>query len=132
MNRFVRSLAETLEVPAPGLDDEFRALPGWCSLKAFGVLVLLENDWHAPTTVAELAGLRTVRDLLRRAFVVFAAGVLGVAPGELNGETAMGDIPAWDSVAHLRLVMEAEKAFGVAYRFEDIPRMRRLDDFLII
>lgn len=41
-------------------------------------------------------------------FIAFAASVLGVASERLTPETACGDIPEWDSVMHLRLVMEAE------------------------
>lgn len=131
MNAFVQSVARVLEVDSVGLDDEFRNVPGWCSLHAFGLLVMLENDWHAPIGIEKLSALSSVKDLYREAFVAFAAEVLGVERGEIGGDTARGSIPQWDSVAHLRLVMEAEKRFGTYYPIETIPSLSRIDDFLV-
>ena len=62
-------------------------------------------------------------------FIAFAASVLGVAPEKLSPETACGDIPEWDSVMHLRLVMEAEARYGVSIPLEAIPNLRTLADF---
>ena len=64
-------------------------------------------------------------------FIAFAASVLGVPPERLTPETACGDIPEWDSVMHLRLVMETEREFGVRYPLERIPSMKTLRDFLV-
>jgi len=131
MNKFLQSIASVLEVESVSLDDEFRLIDGWCSLKGFGLLVMLENDWHAPTTIDRFLGLKTVRDLYREAFVAFAAEVLKVDRARLSGATAHGSIPEWDSVAHLRLVMETEKHFGTYYPIETIPSLKTLDDFLV-
>ena len=130
MNRFVKAVSDVLEVDALDLDTRFRETEGWCSLKAFGLLVMLENDWGAPTDIERFMSLATVRDLWREAFVAFAAGVLKVPSGSLSGETECGSIPEWDSVNHLRLVMEAEPRFGVHYPLETIPFIKKLDDFL--
>ena len=62
-------------------------------------------------------------------FIAFAASVLGVPPDGLSPETACGDIPEWDSVMHLRLVMEAEARYGVSIPLETIPNLRTLADF---
>ena len=131
MNLFVKAVADVLEVETLDLDDAFRTLDGWCSLKAFGLLVTLENDWATPLTIDRFLELCTVRDLYREAFVTFAAGVFGVSREELNGDSACGSIPEWDSVNHLRLVMEAEKRFGTHYSLERIPSLKTLGDFLI-
>lgn len=72
-----------------------------------------------------------MRDLWREAFVAFVAQVLKVPREGLSGDTAYGSIPEWDSVNHLRLVMEAEPRFGVRYPLELIPALKKLDDFLI-
>ena len=66
---------------------------------------------------------------MRADFIAFAASVLGVAPERLSPETACGDIPEWDSVMHLRLVMEAEARYGVSIPLETIPNLRTLADF---
>lgn len=131
MNAFLQSVASVLEVPSVRLDDDFRAVPGWCSLQGFGLLVLLENDWQAPVSLERFLSLKTVRDLYREAFLAFAARLLGVPRETLSGETAYGSLAAWDSVAHLKLTMEAERAFGVAYPLERIPFLKTLDDFLV-
>jgi len=131
MNKFLKSVADVLEVESVALDDEFRNLDGWCSLEGFGLLVTLENDWRAPTTIDRFLELKTVRDLYREAFVAFAAEVLKVGRATLSGATAYGSIPEWDSVAHLRLVMEAEKRFGTYYPLETVPSLKTLDDFLV-
>ena len=63
-------------------------------------------------------------------FCAFAAATLGVPRGALTPETAYGSIPEWDSVMHLRLVMETEARYGVSFPLERIPALRRLADFL--
>ena len=63
-------------------------------------------------------------------FLAFAASVLGVPPEKLSPETACCDIPEWDSVMHLRLVMEAEARYGVSIPLETIPNLRTLADFV--
>ena len=62
-------------------------------------------------------------------FIRFAAGVMGISVEKLSLETACGSIPEWDSVMHLRLVMEAEAAYGVPFPLEIVPDMRTLADF---
>jgi len=130
-NRFYEAVAKVLEVDEVGFDTDFRQCDGWCSLHGFGLLVLLENDFATPMNIGHFMTMRTVGDLYREAFLSFAAGVLGVERGKLSGETAYGSIPEWDSVNHLRLVMEAEPRFGVRYPLERIPEIRIINDFLI-
>ena len=62
-------------------------------------------------------------------FIAFAASVLGVPAERLSPETACGDLPEWDSVMHLRLVMEAEAHYGVSIPLEAIPTLHTLADF---
>ena len=62
-------------------------------------------------------------------FLDFAAETLGVQKGTLTPETAYGSIPEWDSVMHLRLVMETEARYGSSIPLEAIPRLARLADF---
>ena len=130
-NAFYDSVANVLEVDEVGFGTVFRDVPGWCSLQGFGLLVLMENDWSAPITVARLQSMSTVGELYAEAFVAFAARLFGVDRASLSPDTAYGSIPEWDSVAHLRLVMEAEKRFGTSYALETIPAMRTLRDFVV-
>lgn len=65
----------------------------------------------------------------RAAFRALAARLFGVDAATLSDTTARATLPAWDSINHLRLVMEAENAFGVHYPFERIPVLETLGDF---
>lgn len=129
MNHFVKAVADVLEVETIDLDSQFRLTDGWCSLKGFGLLVLLENDWNTPLSIDRFLELKTVRDLWREAFITFAAGVFKVPREKLYGSSGYESIPEWDSVNHLRLVMEAEERFGTAYPLEKIPDLKTIDDF---
>ena len=129
-NKFYDSVAQVLEVDEVGYDTRFRDTPGWCSLHGFGLLVLMENDWNAPLTIQQLQNMSTVGELYAEAFIAFAASRLGVERSSLSLGTEYESIPEWDSVAHLRLVMEAEKRFGTSYQLEQIPSIKTLGDFL--
>ena len=68
-------------------------------------------------TALEPAG-RT--DRLRRVI----AEVLGVSPVELTDESSPGDVPAWDSVNHLNLIMAVENEFHVVIPADMALQMR--------
>lgn len=131
MNRFFTSVAEVLEVGEVGLETRFRETEDWCSLKAFGLLVMMENDFTAPVELGAFLGMSTVRDLYREAVAALAAEVFGVPRASIAQGAAKSSVPQWDSVNHLRLVMEAEKRFGVSFPIEKIPSLSSLDDFLV-
>ena len=62
-------------------------------------------------------------------FLDFVATVLGRDRAALSLETAYGTIPEWDSVMHLRLVMEIEGKYGVDIPMEKVPEIKTLGDF---
>ena len=66
----------------------------------------------------------------RETLFAIAARIFGVPADSLSEATSRDDVPSWDSVNHLRLVMEAEAALGVVYPFAQIPTMSALADFL--
>lgn len=57
---FRARVAAVLEVPEVNDATRFRELPGWCSLQAFGLLVMLENDCGVHLDAAHLAEIETV------------------------------------------------------------------------
>ena len=126
---FLDNVASVLEADSVTMSTRFREISGWSSLVGFGLLVMLENDYGTSLPVERFIALETVRDLYLEAFVTFAARLLGVDRASLSPESAMGTPPEWDSVNHLRLVMEAEAEFGVSYRLEDIPAIKTIRDF---
>lgn len=52
------------------------------------------------------------------------ADTLGVDVGSLNEETSMENMAAWDSVAHLNLVLSLEQTFGQKLSPEEFMQMR--------
>ena len=67
--------------------------------------------------------------VLREEFFSLAARIFGVDRASIDGATAYESIPGWDSVNHLRLVMETERRFSVRYPFERITSLKTLADF---
>ena len=128
---FLARVAAVLEMDAVTPATCFRETPDWCSLKAFGLLVMLENDYQARLTVDDFRAVKTVGGLYAAADLLsFAAGLFEAPPGSLTLATAYQSLPAWDSVMHLRLVMEFEKRYGVSIPLERIPGLRTLGAFL--
>ena len=113
MNAFYESVAQVLEVEEVDFETRFRQAPGWCSLQAFGLLVLMENDWHAPVSIDRFQELETVGDLYMEAVLAFAADRLGVERGALSPDSALAEIPGWDKTGKPFMAAAGER-FGVA------------------
>ena len=73
--------------------------------------------------------MTTGDNALPQAFLELAADVFGVGAETLSSDTAFGSIEGWDSVNHLRLVMETEAKFGKPIPLEAVPGLRTLADF---
>lgn len=52
-----------------------------------------------------------------------------VDPSELSEDTAYGQFDKWDSLMHLRLVMEIEEKYGIEISINEIPSIKTLKDF---
>jgi acyl carrier protein len=50
--------------------------------------------------------------------------VLGIDPGLLGDDASPGEVPNWDSLNHLTVVMAMESEFGVKLSIEDALEMR--------
>lgn len=55
-----------------------------------------------------------------------AAKVFGIPETSLTPETGIGDFDAWDSLGHLRLMMELEHEFHVRFSTEQIRTLTSL------
>lgn len=62
-------------------------------------------------------------------FLVFVAGVMQVDPSEISGETRFKEFKKWDSLMHMRLVMEIEEEYDVEIPIEEVPNIKTLNDF---
>lgn len=49
--------------------------------------------------------------------------VLSVDPASITSDTSPRNTAAWDSVAHINLVLELEDVFGVRFASEEIPTL---------
>lgn len=62
-------------------------------------------------------------------FLEFVANVLDVPAGEISLGTEYESIPQWDSVMHLRLVMELASEYGADIPIEKVPEIKTLGAF---
>ncbi|MCQ2391909.1 MAG: acyl carrier protein [Kiritimatiellae bacterium] len=69
MNDFLAKVADVLEVESVAPETDFRQVEGWCSLKAFGLLVMLDQEYGKQIGIDEFLQFRTVSDLARAAGV---------------------------------------------------------------
>ena len=61
-------------------------------------------------------------------FLNFIADVMEVEPSELSEETAYNVYPKWDSLMHMRLVMEVEEEYDTEIPIDEIPNIKTLKD----
>ena len=62
-------------------------------------------------------------------FIEFIAGIMKVDPEILTEDTEYGSIEEWDSLMHMKLVMEIEEEYDVEIPIDDIPNIKTLKDF---
>ena len=62
------------------------------------------------------------QELVERVTQVLAQA-LNVGADEVNGETQFGDLPQWDSMGHMEVLVELEKNFGVEISAETITEL---------
>lgn len=51
------------------------------------------------------------------------ADVIGIEPGQINGNTARDNTPGWDSVNHITLTLALEEEFGITFDVTEIEGM---------
>ena len=63
MKEFLDKITEILEMDSVDPGFKFRDAPDWDSLKGFGILVMLENDYGRTVTIEDFLGMDTVAEL---------------------------------------------------------------------
>ncbi len=61
-------------------------------------------------------------------FLEFVAGVMEVDSSELSEDTAYGEYEKWDSLMHIRLIMETEEKYDTEIPIDEVPRIKNLKD----
>ena len=61
-----------------------------------------------------------------REFLDFASSILGIPASSAEMSLSCGSIPQWDSVMHIRLVLELEERFGFQVPVGEIADARTL------
>ena len=56
--------------------------------------------------------------------------LLGDPTLELSASSSPDDLPGWDSMTHIALVVEAECRFGVQFHTAEIEQLRTVGDLL--
>jgi acyl carrier protein len=59
-------------------------------------------------------------------FIDFIAEIMEAEPSELNGDTAYNEFEKWDSLMHMRLIMEVEEKYDVEIPIDEVPEIRTL------
>ena len=77
---------------------------------------------EGPTGQTELRILEGIRDIVR--------DVLDDDSISLNMATTARDVAGWDSLANIRIILAAEKAFGVKVSTTDLMALRDVGDFV--
>ena len=62
-------------------------------------------------------------------FLNFVAGIMQVDPSEINEDTRFKEFKKWDSLMHMRLVMEIEEEYDTEIPIEEVPNIKTLKDF---
>ena len=50
----------------------------------------------------------------------------------ITDESTAADVPGWDSLTHVRLVVAVEKAFQVRFKVTDMAKLKRVGDLKAI
>ena len=61
--------------------------------------------------------------MLETRLVKILSNSLGVTDSEINSDTSMESLDAWDSLAHLSVVITIEEEFEISLNEEEILRM---------
>ena len=58
------------------------------------------------------------------------AKILEVELEEVELDTAIGDLPEWDSLHHLQIIAELEKEYGIKNVAEDLAELEDVSDLI--
>ncbi len=58
------------------------------------------------------------------------AKVLNISINEVEMDTAIGDLPEWDSLHHMLIIAELEKIFDIKFSQDDLKELEDVSDLV--
>lgn len=62
-------------------------------------------------------------------FLKFISDIMGLPIEKINLSTSQSDLSEWDSLMQLRLLSEIEAKYQVAIPYDDVSKIKKLEDF---
>lgn len=62
--------------------------------------------------------------------IEIVASTCEVETGEVNGDSTVGDFPAWDSMGHLAILSGVEEAFDISFEPEEMMDLEDVNDIV--
>ena len=60
---------------------------------------------------------------MNKVLVDVVSSILNIKPEAVTLETSQENTPSWDSLAHLRMILDLEQNLGIRFQSQDITRM---------
>ena len=67
---------------------------------------------------------------MKEEIVKIIAGILEVAVYDIEMDTAVGDLPEWDSMHHLQIIAELEKVYNIKFNASDLAELEDVSDLI--
>lgn len=69
---------------------------------------------------------------MEKKIISIIARILETEIDEIELDTAIGDLPEWDSLHHLNIIAELEREFGIKYAAEDLAELEDVADLIAL
>ena len=73
-----------------------------------------------------------IKNIMEQKIIGIIAKILEVELEEVELDTAIGDLPEWDSLHHLQIIAELEKEYGIKYAAEDLAELEDVSDLIAL
>lgn len=69
---------------------------------------------------------------MEQKIIEIMARILGVEIDEVELDTAIGDLPGWDSLHHLQIIAEIQDEFDIKYSQEELVELEDVSDLIAL
>ena len=67
---------------------------------------------------------------MKEEIVKIIADILEVDVCDIEMDTALGDLPEWDSMHHLQIIAELEKVYNIKFNASDLAELEDVSDLI--